>query len=226
MFFLGIMVGRENSPVKFDTQKFQKRLEVIAHDFGVQKKIPKKIDLKFYDVLDRPELEEVEAVNNKSKKGLQPDKSKSGEILPKKEVLIQESIPLKTSKKRETFKNGKVKIWKAEEIKQKNPEIVKQVREKRDEKAGKPKTEPKPAPGIQKGKYTVQIAAYKKFTDAVSQMAVLQEKGFSSYRVKGLKDGVTWYRVRSGSFANFDEAKKFKRKLEKNKINSLIIKSD
>ncbi|HGY12026.1 MAG TPA: hypothetical protein ENK36_06655, partial [Desulfobacterales bacterium] len=58
MFFLGIIVGRGNSPVKFDTQEFQKRLEIIAHDFGAQKKIPDKIDLKFYDVLEKPELEE------------------------------------------------------------------------------------------------------------------------------------------------------------------------
>ena len=65
MFFLGIIVGRGNSPVKFDTQKFQKRLETIAHDFGVQKKIPGKIDLKFYDVLDRPELEEDASHNKK-----------------------------------------------------------------------------------------------------------------------------------------------------------------
>ncbi|MCK5836987.1 MAG: hypothetical protein KAH09_06940 [Desulfobacula sp.] len=30
MFLLGIMVGRGTSPVTFDTQKFQKRLEAIA----------------------------------------------------------------------------------------------------------------------------------------------------------------------------------------------------
>ncbi len=226
MFFLGIVVGRDNSPVKFDTQKFQKRLETIAHDFGAQKKIPKKVDLKFYEVLDRPELEESEAFNNKSKKSHQPDKNNSGEILPQKEVLTSESIPLKTSKKRETFKNRKVKIWEEKEIKKKNQENIKQVKEKRDKKIDKPKPEPKIIPEIQKGRYTVQIAAYKDFKDAVSQMAFLQEKGFTSYRVKGLKDGVSWYRVRSGSFANFDEAKKFTKKLEKLKINSLIIKSD
>ncbi|MCP4671890.1 MAG: SPOR domain-containing protein [Desulfobacula sp.] len=208
MFFLGIMVGRENSPVKFDTQKFQKRLETIAHDFGAQKETPGKIDLKFYEVLDRPDLE------------------KKGEILPQKQVLIPESIPVKISKKKETLKKGKVKIWEEKKIKPKKPEKIKQVMEDQDKNRDKPKIEPELKPGIKKGRYTVQIAAYKDFKDAVTQMAVLQEKGFSSYRVKGLKDGKTWYRVRSGSFANFDEANRFKKKLENYKINSLIIKSD
>ena len=57
-------------------------------------------------------------------------------------------------------------------------------------------------------------------------MAILEKKGISSYRVKGYKNGVAWYRVRSGSFANFDEATEFKKELDKIKINSMIIKKD
>jgi cell division septation protein DedD len=206
MFFLGIIVGRGNSPVKFDTQKFQKRLETIAHDFGAQKKIPDKIDLKFYDVLDRPELEE-DASNNKSKA-----KGKIVEILPKKEVVTN-SILMKTSKKKETFKKGEIKIQ------GKNRPEVKKSFEKRDKKKIIPQK-------IPQGNYTVQIAAYKDFKDAVTEMAILEKKGISSYRIKGSKNGVTWYRVRSGSFADFDKATEFKKKLEKIKINSIIIKRD
>jgi cell division protein FtsN len=212
MFLLGIMVGRGTSPVKFDTQKFQKRLEIIADDFGAQKKIPDKIDLKFYDVLDRPELEELVAhkknvVNNGEK-----------EILPAKEN-VTDSIPLKTSKKKQTFKKEKIK--EISEYKPAQKSAPKQNSESKTENSNNQPNKPK----VIKGKYIVQIAAYKDFTDAVSQMAVLQKKGFSSYRVKGQTDGVTWYRVRSGPFISFEEAKKFKKKLEKIKINSLIIKS-
>ncbi len=206
MFFLGIIVGRGNSPVKFDTQKFQKRLETIAHDFGAQKKIPGKIDLKFYDVLDRPELEE-DASHNKSKA-----KGKVVEILPKKEV-VTDSILMKTSKKRETFKKEEIKVQ------EKNKPEVKKSLEKRSKKKIIPQK-------ISQGNYTVQIAAYKNFKDAVTQMAILEKKGISSYRVKGSKNGVTWYRVRSGSFENLDEATEFKKKLDKIKINSMIIKRD
>jgi len=204
MFFLGIIVGRGNSPVKFDTQEFQKRLEIIAHDFGAQKKIPDKIDLKFYDVLEKPELEEG-ASHNKSKA-----KGKIVEILPKKEVVTG-SILMKTSKKKETFKKGEIKVQK------KNRPEVKKSFEKRDKKKSIPQKVPQ-------GNYTVQIAAYKDFKDAVTQMAILEKKGISSYRVKGSKNGVTWYRVRSGSFADFDEATEFKKKLDKIKIDSMIIK--
>lgn len=206
MFFLGIIVGRGNSPVQFDTQKFQKRLETIAHDFGAKKKIPDKIDLKFYDVLDRPELEE-DASNNKSKA-----KGEIVEILPKKEVVTDSTL-MKTSKKKETFKKGEIKVQ------GKNRPEVKKNLEKRDKKKIIPQK-------IPQGNYTVQIAAYKDFKDAVTEMAILEKKGISSYRVKGSKNGVTWYRVRSGSFANFDEATEFKKKLDKIKINSMIIKRD
>ena len=206
MFFLGIIVGRGNAPVTFDTQKFQKRLEVIAHDFGAQKKIPDKINLKFYDVLGRAELEE-DASHNKSKA-----KGKIVEILPKKEV-VTDSILMKTSKKKETFKKGEIKV------EEKNRPEVKKILEKRDKK----KIIPQKIPQVN---YTVQIAAYKDFKDAVTQMAILEKNGISSYRVKGSKNGVTWYRVRSGSFADFDEATEFKKKLDKIKIDSMIIKRD
>jgi len=38
MFLLGVMVGRESSPVKFDTAEFQKRLGVIAGRVDNEKK--------------------------------------------------------------------------------------------------------------------------------------------------------------------------------------------
>ena len=74
------------------------------------------------------------------------------------------------------------------------------------------------------GIYTIQIAAYKEFKDAISQMALLDEKGFSSYCEKGEKNGVAFYRVRTGSFANWEEAEKMKEKLNKARIKAQIIK--
>jgi len=178
MFVLGIMVGRGSSPVEFDTHKFQKRLEIIAREFG-KKETNKKVELKFYDVLDRPVQEEAG-----------PPEKNPLEIIPKKEpILIADTIPVKISRKRLTYK------------------------QKTDKKN-------------QNGKYTIQIAAYKEFKEAVSQMAILEKKGFSSYRIKGKKDGQTWYRVRTGSFLSYAQAKKFKEKLKKAKINSMIIKKE
>ena len=190
MFLLGIMVGRGTSPVKFDTQKFQNRLETIAKEFGEKKDTQKKMDLKFYNVLDRPVPEE----------SVTP-KKKPLEIIPKKEketIIVLDTILLKTSKKKQTFKQA----------------------------TGKTKTDMGADHTLEakEGIYTIQIAAFKDFKDAVSQMTSLEKKGFPSYRVKVQKEGVTWYRIRTGSFTSYDEAKKFKEKLNKAKINSMIIK--
>ncbi len=190
LFLLGIMVGRGTSPLIFNTDKFQKRLETIADDFDSREKVPEKIDLKFYVALNKPNVEEIVVSNkNKSKENIR-------EILPKQEIALPEGIPLKKARKKQT---------------KKKPQI---------ESKSKNKTK------SLKAKYTIQIAAHKNFKDAVSHMTAVKEKGVSSYRVKVLKGKETWYRVRSGSFSSFDEAKKFKKKLEKLKINSLIIELD
>ena len=99
MFLLGILVGRGTSPVTFDTQKFQKRLAVISKEYGRQKKngTQKKVELQFYKVLDDPVREE-EAVNTTQKK-----KKVTTEIIPDKVKELWE-IPIKKSKKHETFK--------------------------------------------------------------------------------------------------------------------------
>lgn len=216
MFFLGIMVGRGSSPVKFDTQKFQKRLETIAGEFGKKKGVREKINLKFYDVLDRPVAEEN-----------MPSPKKTLEIVPKKETTATDKIPLKTSRKKQTFKpqgntvktdrktadNSKSKGTMSAEVK------TKPIRLKKTGEPGRSTDNKAP-----KGAYTIQMAAFKNVKDAVAQMAVFRKKGFHSYRVTGEKNGVAWHRIRTGSFTTYDAAKKFKEKLNKAKINSIIIK--
>jgi len=202
MFLLGIMVGRGNSPVTFDTQGFQKRLEIIANEFGEKKDIPKKMDLKFYDALDSPVQEESVLSKNKPleimpKKEMSEKEMSVKEKFEKEILLTPDTLPLKKSRKRLTFKKITQKA---------RTDIGANV-----------------IPKIKQGKYTIQIAAYKEFKDAITQMALLEEKGFSSYRVKGGKDGATWYRVRIGSFASRDEAQKIIEKLNIARIKAQIV---
>jgi len=227
MFLLGIMVGRGTSPVTFDTEQFQKRLEVIANEFGENKKPDEKVNLQFYEVLDNPAKEESKTFKKISKT---PTQVTNKEIVPIKESEI-ETIGLKTSKKKETFKTSLSKTSSSKEAivkKLTKPEPVRS-KEKPSENIKKQKaktTEIKKA-AVKKataGVYTIQVAAYKNFKDAVTQMARLEEKGFSSYRTKGEKDGITWYRVRTGDFSTYEEAKKVKLKLDKVKIKSMIIR--
>jgi len=224
---LGIMVGRGSSPVTFDTRTFQKRLETIAGEFGKEKGVQEKIDLKFYEALDRPVAEE----------GSIP-RQKSLEIIPKKEKTDTDTIPLKTSKKKETFNikanqgmvNSSSTVNKpaaGAESSKKIPVPEDRARAKKS-RATPSVSSPEPVPVKKslKGGYTIQIAAYKAFKDAVTQMALLETKGFSSYRVKAQKNGVTWYRVRTGSFSNYDDAKQFMQKIKKARINAMIVKKE
>ena len=74
MFVLGIMVGRGNAPVTFDTRRFQKRLENIAQEFGQKKEPEKEVDLKFFKVLDQPvSVESIRAAD--SRKEITPVKT-------------------------------------------------------------------------------------------------------------------------------------------------------
>lgn len=217
IFLLGVMVGRGTSPVEFDTLKFQKRLETIAREFGKKKEPQKKIDLKFYEVLDHPVPEE----------GPVPKKN-SMEIIPKKEpAAATDVIPEKKSRKKTTIKKQENISSPDSEIKKplpvNNPEPVPVISKSADLQKTKAQV-PVMRPDISKGAYTIQVSAHSAFKDAVTQMALLEEKGFSTYRVKGEKDGVTWYRVRTGSFASYDEAKAFQEKLDKAQIKSMIIK--
>ncbi len=197
---MGIMVGRGTSPVTFDTNKFQKRLEIIAREFGEKKEIKKKMDLTFYNALEKPAAEESESSKSK------PLENKTLEIIPKKQIPEEETIaipdiiPLKTSRKTLTFKQVTRNTLADEEA---------------DSLSKK-----------EQGEYTIQVAAYNQFGDAVSQMATLKKKGFSSYWVKGQKQGKTWYRIRIGFFQTHDDAEKIKEKLNKANIKAMIIKRD
>ncbi len=224
---MGILVGRGTSPVTFDTEKFQKRLAAIAQEYGQQKEIEnkEKVKLQFYKVLDKPVGEE-EPVKAKQK---QKQKTTVSEIVPEKVVPNLDKIPVKKSKKGETFKKS-LKSAKSESTAKpavKKAPAAKSEVKKAESKPTKEKQAGSKAMAVKKsasGIYTIQIAAYKDFKDAVTQMAELEKKGFASYRIKALKDGQTWYRVRVGNFESKAVADQYLKKLQKAKINGMVIK--
>jgi cell division protein FtsN len=178
MFLLGVMVGRESSPVKFDTAEFQKRLGVIAGRVDNEKKKQGRIELKFYDVLEKPESGEN---NGPPPETLRADGGKN------------RVIPVKTSRKRRTYK-------------------------KQDHQIAGIRAEDK--------NYTIQVAAYRNIKDAETRISLLEKKGFAGYKIKGVKNGVVWYRVRLGFFKTFDSASEMKKKLNRAGIKAFIIKRD
>ncbi|MCF6249002.1 MAG: SPOR domain-containing protein [Desulfobacula sp.] len=205
MFVLGIVVGRGNSPITFDTQGFERQLKNIAGELLNKESEKKQINLEFFEVLDQPVAEEKSLPKVLFPKSVPSLKSVPGPKNDSKVEIqsISETIPIKTSTKKRTFQK---KIKASRPIKALSVPVV-SVKKK-------------------KGRYTIQIAAYKNFTDAVTRMANLEEKGITSYREKSEKDGITWYRVRTGDFYYFEDAKKFKGKLNRIKIKAMIIKKD
>ena len=233
MFLLGIVVGRGTSPVKFDTIKFQERLESIAKEYGKEKDqvSQKKMNLEFFGALNHPIPTE----------GM-PSLKKRKEIIPKKEdqvPIVKEGIPVKTSLKKTTFKKQETKSDSGNVVKQNfkeskvpgsasgpasGPAVTKIVPPKKMTTAKPVDTAEKQVK--EKSIYTIQIAAYKNFKDAVTHMAQLEKKGFTSYRVKTTIKGETWYRIRTGSFSTFAQAKLFIEKLKQARIKAMIIKKD
>ena len=218
MFFLGILVGRGNVPVTFDTKSFQTRLEAIVQSYGKTDAPEEKMDLEFYDALNNPVRHEVTG-----------EKNIPNEIIPKKEaghiviqVPIVEAVPVKTSRKAATLNKAaldkspfKDKGSGQTPVKEKVPLAKTQVQKEKQALA----TDADAA-------YTLQVAAYKSPADAVTQMAILEKKGFASYRTLGKIEGVTWYRVRVGSFATRKAASLYAEKLKHAKIEAMIIKKE
>lgn len=233
MFTLGVMVGRGTSPVTFDTRGIQSRLGDIARAYTNQVKTEPKVALGFYDALNNPVRHEVKG---------RP--KKSGEILPipepvkipgNKGALHPDDLPVKRSKKYESLDREGVAELKKEDGALKTRPAPMQAAETVTAEKTVSKTK-KPLKAKKSGyiasssentdRYTIQVAAYKAFKDAVSQMAALEKKGIEAYRIKGEKDGATWYRVRTGAFHDYQTAAARLRELKKARVNGMIIKKE
>ena len=218
MFFLGVVVGRGTSPVTFDTKEFSKKLEKIANIPGPKKEVSKKVDFKFYEDLDNSTTQEKLTSKN-------PIPANIPVNIPEKETVKEPPRePVKEAVKeiaKETLKEPAKEV-KKETVKEPVKEVAKEpVKETVKEAAKEPEKS-----SVKEPPYTIQIAAYKSFQEAVSKMAALEEKGFSSYRVKGEKDGIAMYRVKIGPFETYEAAKEFKIRLDKAKIDAMIMKRE
>jgi cell division septation protein DedD len=225
MFLLGIMVGRGTAPVTFETRGFQERLQSIVKEFGKPGNTigqEDKIVLDYYEALNDPinpeEMIIVIPIKDLEKKlpdAEEPPAAVSAGVNP--DAAIDEgeqtdSIPVKTSTKAATFK------------KRFAAEAEEDVTQPREPEAARPlAAAQKSGPGAA---YTIQVAAFKSFKDAVTQMAILDEKGFASDRTSKEIDGTTWYRVRVGEFATREEAGGHLVKLNQAGINGMIIKKE
>ena len=257
MFGLGVFVGRQTTPVLFETRPFQEYLGQMVSRLSDKMPGQKKVDLKFYDVLDEPVYH---SVKGKTKDAGEitpgPESGNSVSIQPVTQNPGAEDIPVKHSKKLATWhqvgqggKNGaapastekkKTEVKARTNLKEKQavPELAPKAlksKPKTDEKTAPPpeaktrdaqKAVKSPAPANDSGAYTIQIASYKDLNDALSHMVRLNEKGVATYRASVTINKETWYRVRTGSFADYETARTRLSQLVGSGVNGMVIKKE
>lgn len=221
LFLLGVMAGRGTAPVTFETRDFQERLKTIVEAYGDPEALSdpdEKMELRYYDALsDEQGFEEmvipvpadvaddtpVDAGRLKTGSGKTP-------VHDTRDMTPADEIPVKISKKAATF-NKSLAAKQAGPVPQESGTGV--SAEKTEET------------GFQ-GRYTIQVAAFRSFRDAVTQMAELEKKGFSATRTAKEMDGTTWYRVRIGEFSSRDAAAGYLDQLNQAGVSGMIITKD
>lgn len=252
MFGLGVLVGRGVRPVLFETRPFQERLGRMVSELSAKTPEKEKVDLKFYDVLEEPAFHQVKGkTEDPGEITPGPEIGKSASTQPTPDTPQAEEIPVKRSKKLATWhqagqdhgneaapalpakKSTPVKTDRKADEKQAVTQLAPKVLKSKIQTGKKPETVPQknrpdtgktPAPAD--GAYTIQVASYKNLNDALAQMVILDKKGIPSYRASVKINGDTWYRVRTGSFADYKAASARLAQLAGSGVNAMVIKKE
>jgi cell division septation protein DedD len=217
MFVLGILVGRETVPVKFNMEKLQNELaalkEAVVKKELDQYKIDSNADIDktkmgFYETLKK----------NGSDEGLEADIPKiKSKPLPEEKT---ESGTEKTSPpKKVESETRKISPPKKAESETKNTSPPKKLATPQKKKTVNLK---KSAEGNEN--FTIQIASLKDSAAADKMVAKLKKRGYPAYRSIGkIPDKGIWYRVRVGYFKNRAEARGTIQRLKNEKIEAIIV---
>ena len=207
MFVLGIFVGRETVPVRFDIEKLQNELAALKERVIKKELDQYKLDsnadvtktkMKFYETLKKSGREEglQNKVVKKPKNSL-PEKAVSLKKIKKPSKSIDSARREKKSDLKELTKDippaGKANRGVSEQ-----------------ERAGM--------------KFTIQVASVRDFRDADKLVSQLKKNGFPAYRSIGkIPDRGIWYRVRVGYFKNKNDAGLMLNRMKKEKIEAVIL---
>ena len=217
MFVLGILVGRETVPVKFNMEKLQNELaalkEAVVKKELDQYKIDSNADIDktkmgFYETLKK----------NGSDEGLEADIPKI-----KSKPLAEEKTGSGTEKtsppKKVESETRKTSPPKKAESETKNTSPPKKLATPQKKKTVNLK---KSAEGNKN--FTIQIASLKDSAAADKMVAKLKKRGYPAYRSIGkIPDKGIWYRVRVGYFKNRAEARGTIQRLKNEKIEAIIV---
>jgi cell division protein FtsN len=216
MFVLGVLVGRDTAPIKFDLKKLQsKQTDSVQQEKaenqgtapGDPAAVKDKTKLGFYERLPEgqkgtavPELAKQPEGNQKPKPAVKPKTSDTTSKKPAPKVVAKKVQPQKPTPQKSALK-------------------TKEKEQKKASAAAKKSAAPTGAV------YTVQAASFKKAKDADQLVARLKQKGFPAYRTLGKvpQKGI-WFRIRIGKYNSRTEANKTLNKLKKLGLKPIIVK--
>ncbi|MCJ7616980.1 MAG: SPOR domain-containing protein [Desulfobacterales bacterium] len=194
MFALGVLVGRDTAPVKFDIEKLQK--ELVALKEAVIKSKQKLFKIDSDAVKDKTNFGFYEALKETKKY-----KNNGADISDK-----QETKPLSQNNTVEVKKKVIPDNAKVNEVKQENQTAILTQKTETDKK------------------YAIQVASLRDSKDADEMVAKLMKRGYSAYWISSnIPEKGIWYRVRIGYFKDKAEAGSTLNKLKKEKYRPILV---
>jgi cell division septation protein DedD len=198
MFVLGILVGRGAAPVNIEVGKLEKELAELKAKMLTQQKarLAEKIASQGTDANQLGFYEEL-----KSPKKKEPFRS-----LPQAKVAPRPSPGAPAASKSP------------------RPSEPRPVVKPKAPPKSLPKQISKPDKVVQKGRFTIQVAASQDVKKAEKLVRRLRQKGFRAYQMRSEVAGKgVWYRVRIGAFENRGQANKMLAKLKAKKYDGMVV---
>ena len=207
MFVLGVLVGRDTAPVKFDIKMLKQKISDTRGQ--TQTEQPENESREEVAVKDKTKLGFYERLPEDQQEIVVPEIKKQP-VAPQKPAPASDAKTPATSTKATALKTDKNKAVSSKA-------------------AGAEKKKKPPAAATQKKRsgpvYTVQAAAVKKMEDADQLVTKLKKKGYPAYRAIGkVPEKGIWFRVRVGKYQSRSEAKKTQQKLRKLGLKPIIVK--
>ena len=196
MFGMGVMVGRETAPVRFDLDQLKKTLESLQ-------RAPRE------PLKNAPPVESTE-MKEKTKLDFY-------EVLPKNREDAEVNLPKPTPPGPASTKAeppAQARTDKPSTLPAAPPAP----------KTEKPALVPAPAAAAPGQAFTVQVSAVKSEEEARRTVDRLRQRGYAAHvETTAMPDKSTWYRVRMGEFPTKESARGTVDRLQKDGFGSMVV---
>lgn len=210
MFGMGVMVGRETAPVRFDLDQLKRTLESLQRaSRGPQKNAPPiestemkdKTKLDFYEVL--PKNREDADVNLPKPTPPGPASAKAEPSAPKAAETPAQARADKTPAA---------------------PAAPPTPKTEKPAPAPAPPSPPAPAAAAPGQAFTVQVSAVKSEEEARRMVDRLRQRGYAAHvEATATADKSIWYRVRMGEFPSKESARGTVDRLQKDGFGPIVV---